>query len=54
MTSQEGKKNILVVDDEAQISRVLKTTLSARNMRGVSDQRRTRAAAIVLLVLHGR
>ena len=39
MTSQDGKKNILVVDDEAQISRVLKTTLSARGygVRTASD-----------------
>jgi len=30
MVSSDGKRNILVVDDEAQIARVLKTTLSAR------------------------
>jgi two-component system KDP operon response regulator KdpE len=30
MVSSDGKKNILVVDDEAQITRVLKTTLSAQ------------------------
>jgi two-component system KDP operon response regulator KdpE len=30
MTHPDGKRNILVVDDEAQIARVLKTTLSAR------------------------
>ena len=39
MTTLEGKKNILVVDDEAQITRVLKTTLSARGygIRTASD-----------------
>jgi two-component system KDP operon response regulator KdpE len=30
MPSQEGKQNVLVVDDEAQITRVLKTTLSSQ------------------------
>jgi len=30
MANPEGKRNILVVDDEAQITRVLKTTLSAQ------------------------
>jgi two-component system, OmpR family, KDP operon response regulator KdpE len=30
MANPDGKRNILVVDDEAQISRVLKTTLSAQ------------------------
>ena len=30
MTAADGKRNILVVDDEAQIARVLKTTLSAQ------------------------
>ena len=30
MVEAEGKRNILVVDDEAQITRVLKTTLSAQ------------------------
>ena len=30
MENPEGKRNILVVDDEAQITRVLKTTLSAQ------------------------
>jgi two-component system, OmpR family, KDP operon response regulator KdpE len=30
MVEPEGKRNILVVDDEAQITRVLKTTLSAQ------------------------
>jgi len=30
MTNQDGKRNILVVDDEPQITRVLKTTLSSR------------------------
>jgi two-component system KDP operon response regulator KdpE len=30
MASLDGKRNILVVDDEAQITRVLKTTLSAQ------------------------
>src|SRR5215471_10717779 len=30
MANQDGKRNILVVDDEAQITRVLKTTLSAQ------------------------
>jgi two-component system, OmpR family, KDP operon response regulator KdpE len=29
MTNQDGKRNILVVDDEPQITRVLKTTLSS-------------------------
>ena len=30
MVNLDGKRNILVVDDEAQITRVLKTTLSAQ------------------------
>ena len=30
MVNPDGKRNILVVDDEAQITRVLKTTLSAQ------------------------
>ena len=30
MTNQDGKRNILVVDDEQQITRVLKTTLSSQ------------------------
>lgn len=30
MVNQDGKRNILVVDDEAQITRVLKTTLSSQ------------------------
>jgi two-component system KDP operon response regulator KdpE len=30
MANQDGKRNILVVDDEPQITRVLKTTLSSQ------------------------
>lgn len=30
MTNQDGKRNILVVDDESQITRVLKTTLTSQ------------------------
>jgi len=39
MNNSESKKNILVVDDEAQITRVLKTTLSAQgyNIRAAAD-----------------
>ncbi len=39
MAIPEGKRNILVVDDEAQITRVLKTTLSAQGyaIRTASD-----------------
>lgn len=39
MANPDGKKNILVVDDEAQITRVLKTTLSAHgyNIRSAAD-----------------
>ena len=39
MASVDGKRNILVVDDEAQITRVLKTTLSAQGyaIRTASD-----------------
>ena len=39
MTNSEVKKNILVVDDEAQITRVLKTTLSSQGygIRTASD-----------------
>src|SRR5579863_9467591 len=39
MVLQDGKRNILVVDDEPQITRVLKTTLSAHgyNIRAAGD-----------------
>jgi len=39
MVNQDGKRNILVVDDEAQITRVLKTSLSAQGygIRTASD-----------------
>jgi len=39
MANQDGKRNILVVDDEAQITRVLKTTLAAQGyaIRTASD-----------------
>lgn len=39
MVTQEGKRNILVVDDEPQITRVLKTTLSAQgySIRAAGD-----------------
>lgn len=39
MASSDGKRNILVVDDEPQITRVLKTTLSAQgyNIRAAAD-----------------
>ncbi len=39
MASSDGKRNILVVDDEPQITRVLKTTLSAQgySIRAASD-----------------
>jgi two-component system KDP operon response regulator KdpE len=39
MLTQDGKRNILVVDDEPQITRVLKTTLSAHgyNIRAAAD-----------------
>lgn len=39
MVAQDGKRNILVVDDEPQITRVLKTTLSAQgySIRAAGD-----------------
>jgi len=39
MVNPDGKRNILVVDDEAQITRVLKTSLSAQGygIRTASD-----------------
>lgn len=39
MVTQDGKRNILVVDDEPQITRVLKTTLSAQgySIRAAAD-----------------
>src|ERR1700758_1666609 len=39
MANSDGHKNILVVDDESQITRVLKTTLSAQgySVRAAAD-----------------